>query len=598
MVQGSRNGALAGVGPSPSPMKRGLAELQAGQHSSEEPWVQDLVLSVPLSRGPRDEGRQCPSAGTLSCPAEESSSRQANDRKRKFLDTELAHNSEELFQDLSQLQEIWIAEGGCSSAHPSALTLPLMFHGPPLTKIKREFHSPSSELSSCSREQSLGAPYRERCLYSYSSAYDRKPSAGFKPLTPPSTPVSPCSSSHTPGTHPLHGQTPPPVPAHNRGTHPLQEQTPPSAHPQRTHPLHTQTLPFAVPHPPLTHTEGQYGSEHSQGIHAIAMMGRNELLSIIAWGIYIKSVQMFKYRSKPVSSLQRQMSEPCLPCPPYPPQAHSTVSRDCRPPYHRQMSEPLVPAPPQGFKQELSDPHYAEQGVPAMGPPQPAFQHPMNIKQEPRDYCFDSEVPNCQSSFGRGSFYNNNDTGFSYDCNPRLYYDDACVVPERLEGKVKQEPAVYREGPPYQRRGSLQLWQFLVTLLDDPANGHFIAWTGRGMEFKLIEPEEVARRWGIQKNRPAMNYDKLSRSLRYYYEKGIMQKVAGERYVYKFVCDPEALFTMAFPDNQRPSLKPDPDCPQPEEDTLPLAHYEEGAPYLLEADQCVGGGLPYEGYVY
>ena len=38
---------------------------------------------------------------------------------------------------------------------------------------------------------------------------------------------------------------------------------------------------------------------------------------------------------------------------------------------------------------------------------------------------------------------------------------------------------------------------------------------------------QVARRWGLQKNRPAMNYDKLSRSLRYYYEKGIMQKVAG-----------------------------------------------------------------------
>jgi hypothetical protein len=43
-----------------------------------------------------------------------------------------------------------------------------------------------------------------------------------------------------------------------------------------------------------------------------------------------------------------------------------------------------------------------------------------------------------------------------------------------------------------------------------------------------------------------MNYDKLSRSLRYYYEKGIMQKVAGERYVYKFVCSPDALFTMAY----------------------------------------------------
>lgn len=42
------------------------------------------------------------------------------------------------------------------------------------------------------------------------------------------------------------------------------------------------------------------------------------------------------------------------------------------------------------------------------------------------------------------------------------------------------------------RRGSLQLWQFLVALLDTPdVSSGCIAWTGRGMEFKLIEPEEV-----------------------------------------------------------------------------------------------------------
>uniref|UniRef100_K7G6K3 ETS variant transcription factor 5 n=1 Tax=Pelodiscus sinensis TaxID=13735 RepID=K7G6K3_PELSI len=100
----------------------------------------------------------------------------------------------------------------------------------------------------------------------------------------------------------------------------------------------------------------------------------------------------------------------------------------------------------------------------------------------------------------------------------------------------------------------------------------------------------VARRWGIQKNRPAMNYDKLSRSLRYYYEKGIMQKVAGERYVYKFVCDPDALFSMAYPDNQRPFLKTEPDCPVTEDDTLPLTHFEDNPAYLLEMDHC--SGLP------
>ncbi|KAJ8408171.1 hypothetical protein AAFF_G00263990 [Aldrovandia affinis] len=190
---------------------------------------------------------------------------------------------------------------------------------------------------------------------------------------------------------------------------------------------------------------------------------------------------------------------------------------------------------------------------------------PLPIKQEPQDFSFDLEVPNCQSTFGRAaSIYQSSHDSLAFDRESHLYYDDACVVPEKLEVKVKQEPGVY------QRRGSLQLWQFLVTLLDDPVNGHFITWTGRGMEYKLMEPKEVARRWGLQKNRPAMNYDKLSRSLPYYYEKGIMQKVAGERYVYKFVCKPEALITMTFTDGQRPNVKPDPDVLPSSEDHTPL----------------------------
>ncbi|CAF4943554.1 unnamed protein product [Pieris macdunnoughi] len=124
----------------------------------------------------------------------------------------------------------------------------------------------------------------------------------------------------------------------------------------------------------------------------------------------------------------------------------------------------------------------------------------------------------------------------------RLVSSSLCQTPSTSR-KEAASPHVTTTHSGGGRRGALQLWQFLVSLLAEGAR--CVAWTGRGLEFKLHEPEEVARRWGAQKNRPAMNYDKLSRSLRYYYEKGIMQKVAGERYVYKFVCDPEALFSMA-----------------------------------------------------
>lgn len=79
-------------------------------------------------------------------------------------------------------------------------------------------------------------------------------------------------------------------------------------------------------------------------------------------------------------------------------------------------------------------------------------------------------------------------------------------------------------------------------------------------------------------------------------------QVAGERYVYKFVCDPDALFSMAFPDNQRPSLKADPKGLQvPEDDTVPLSHFGEtkGVAYPGKArDQCLAGPSFPDNYAY
>ncbi|XP_056638780.1 DNA-binding protein D-ETS-6-like [Diorhabda sublineata] len=85
-----------------------------------------------------------------------------------------------------------------------------------------------------------------------------------------------------------------------------------------------------------------------------------------------------------------------------------------------------------------------------------------------------------------------------------------------------------------QGSGQIQLWQFLLELLNDSSNAACITWEGTNGEFKLTDPDEVARRWGERKSKPNMNYDKLSRALRYYYDKNIMSKVHGKRYAYKF----------------------------------------------------------------
>ncbi|KAI6229346.1 Ets domain containing protein [Aphelenchoides besseyi] len=108
------------------------------------------------------------------------------------------------------------------------------------------------------------------------------------------------------------------------------------------------------------------------------------------------------------------------------------------------------------------------------------------------------------------------------------------VPTKRLCLENRQYTAFLTKLPP-QGSGQVQLWQFLLELLAAAAeNAHCIAWEGPQGEFKLIDPDEVARKWGERKSKPSMNYDKLSRALRYYYDKNIMAKVHGKRYAYKF----------------------------------------------------------------
>ena len=71
--------------------------------------------------------------------------------------------------------------------------------------------------------------------------------------------------------------------------------------------------------------------------------------------------------------------------------------------------------------------------------------------------------------------------------------------------------------------GQIQLWQFLLDLLEEsrvggsPGSGSrdgCIRWEDEDGTFRILHPDLLAQKWGARKNKPNMNYDKLTRALR------------------------------------------------------------------------------------
>ncbi|CAM9812961.1 unnamed protein product [Lampetra planeri] len=87
-------------------------------------------------------------------------------------------------------------------------------------------------------------------------------------------------------------------------------------------------------------------------------------------------------------------------------------------------------------------------------------------------------------------------------------------------------------------RGAL-LWEFLRDLLLGQAEGGggagLLRWEDRQAgSFRFVRAGDVARLWGERKRNPGMTYEKLSRAMRYYYKRGILERVDGRRLVYRF----------------------------------------------------------------
>ncbi|CAG2116388.1 unnamed protein product, partial [Medioppia subpectinata] len=153
---------------------------------------------------------------------------------------------------------------------------------------------------------------------------------------------------------------------------------------------------------------------------------------------------------------------------------------------------------------------------------------------------------NANTNNGFNANSNNNNVNQNSLQSPSSQATKPLLQPKRLIGGIKTNQNIEGQGLPSPgnrtgNNGQIQLWQFLLELLTDADHRDCIQWIGSEGEFKLNNPEVVAQLWGLRKNKPTMNYEKLSRALRYYYDGDMIAKVHGKRFVYKFVCDLKSL---------------------------------------------------------
>ncbi|EFP11780.1 hypothetical protein CRE_26759 [Caenorhabditis remanei] len=108
------------------------------------------------------------------------------------------------------------------------------------------------------------------------------------------------------------------------------------------------------------------------------------------------------------------------------------------------------------------------------------------------------------------------------------------MAPANKENRLPKKP---KAAPDPKLRNFL--FQMVLKSENNANLSQIIKWTKKeNLEFQLVDRQEVSRQWSVHKGgNKNMDYESLSRSLRFYYGINIMRKIPGKNFRYQFIPD-------------------------------------------------------------